>query len=171
MTQSKNSSNCGFRQLHCRKRLCLLKGCGCWFRPQYGLSRYCSGECRAAARRWSARRAQERYRKSRRGKDKRRRQSRVYRNRRKEQKQVCVRKEDLEDSEGDHKKKNCPGILCARPGCYERVIVSSRSPLKKYCSCACRRAFRRVLEREKRWKQRLSELLEAVCSRVPIPAI
>lgn len=173
MTQSKDSSNCVFGQLHCRRRLCLLKGCGCWFRPQYALSRYCSTWCRAAARRWSARRAQERYRKSSKGKDKRRSQSRVYRKRRKERKGVCGRNKDIEEGEGegDHKRKNSPCSLCARPGCYERVVASSRSPLKKYCSCACRRAFRRVLEREKRWKRRLRELFASAYSRAPISAI
>jgi hypothetical protein len=45
-----------------RKRRCLLKGCDQHFHPQQARQRYCSEECRTAARRWSRWKAQERYR-------------------------------------------------------------------------------------------------------------
>jgi len=162
MAQSKSDSSDRFRQHHCRRRLCLLKGCGNCFRPRCALGRYCSEICRDAARRWSVKRAKERYRKSRKGKEKRREQNRVYRKRRKEREQVCDQSKSLEEIEGDHKKNNLDGIHCARPGCYERVAPTRRSPLKKYCSPLCRRAFQRVLERERRWRQRSRKLFEIV---------
>jgi len=169
MAQSKTSSKCGFRQHHCRKRLCLLKGCETWFRPRCALCRYCSESCRDAARRWSVRRAEKRYRQSTKGKEKRQQQHRSYRKRRKLREQIGGKNESSAESEGDHRDKICEGVLCARPGCYERVIPMRRSPLKKYCSFPCRRAFRRVLEREKRWKERLRELLEFDYAKTLIP--
>jgi len=45
-----------------RMRRCLLKGCQCRYRPRQALQRYCSPECRQAARAWSHWKAQERYR-------------------------------------------------------------------------------------------------------------
>ena len=57
--------------------------------------------------------------------------------------------------EGDQKEK-INGVLCGRPGCYERVLPTSRSPGKKYCSCGCSLAMRRVLERERRWRELLA---------------
>src|SRR6516162_5751576 len=64
-----------------RKRLCLLKGCDQRFHPRQARQRYCSEECRAAARRWSRRKAQERYRTTPAGQGKRNDQSRRYRER------------------------------------------------------------------------------------------
>lgn len=45
-------------------------------------------------------------------------------------------------------------IPCSRPGCYECFAQTPRSPLKKFCSHVCRRALRRVREREARWRRR-----------------
>jgi hypothetical protein len=63
----------------------------------------------------------------------------------------------------DDLEKSC----CARPGCYELFFPSSRSPLKKCCGRLCRRALRRVRERESRWRRRLGERLKALGSRAP----
>jgi hypothetical protein len=60
----------------------LLKGCERRFRPVHPLTRYCSPECRAAARRWREWKARHRYRQSEAGKQKRQAQSRRYRMRR-----------------------------------------------------------------------------------------
>jgi hypothetical protein len=58
------------------------------------------------------------------------------------------------EREGHHHhgstKKNC----CHRPGCYERFEVSDRSPLQRFCNADCRQALRRVLERERRLRQK-----------------
>src|ERR1035437_10422381 len=44
-----------------RKRRCLLKGCEQRFPPRQARQRYCSQECREAAREWSRWKAQERF--------------------------------------------------------------------------------------------------------------
>tara|TARA_R110002111_G_scaffold239418_3_gene301082 strand:- start:752 stop:1036 length:285 start_codon:yes stop_codon:yes gene_type:complete len=58
-------------------------------------------------------------------------------------------------SEGDTKaapeKKSC----CHRPGCYEQFIAAPQTPHQKYCSPECYQAMRRVLIREKRWRDKL----------------
>jgi hypothetical protein len=64
-----------------RTRPCLLKGCERRFRPRRARDRYCSAECRRAARQWSRWKAQQRYRATAAGKEKRNGQSRRYRER------------------------------------------------------------------------------------------
>jgi hypothetical protein len=71
-----------------RKRLCLLKGCEQRFRPRQAHQRYCSEGCREAARKWSCRKAQERYRETAAGLQKRNDQSCRYRERTKTRKPV-----------------------------------------------------------------------------------
>ena len=64
-----------------RTRCCLLKGCERRFCPQRARQRYCSDECRRAARRWSRWKAQQSYRATAAGKERRNGQSRRYRQR------------------------------------------------------------------------------------------
>jgi len=64
-----------------RTRCCLLKGCERRFCPQRVRQRYCSDECRRAARRWSRWKAQQSYRATAVGKERRNGQSRRYRQR------------------------------------------------------------------------------------------
>ena len=64
-----------------RTRRCLLKRCQSRYRPQQALQRYCSAECREAARAWSRWKAQERYRATPAGQERRKAQSRRYRER------------------------------------------------------------------------------------------
>lgn len=64
-----------------RARCCLLKGCDRCFHPRQSNQRYCSAECRKAARKWSRWKAQQRYRATKSGKAKRSDQSRRYRER------------------------------------------------------------------------------------------
>ena len=64
-----------------RMRCCLLKGCEQRFRPRQARQRYCSGECRKAARKWARWKAQQRYRETTAGKQKRNGQSVRYRER------------------------------------------------------------------------------------------
>src|SRR5664279_4824028 len=64
-----------------RMRRCLLKGCEQRFPPRQARQRNCSQPCREAAREWSRRKAQERYRATRAGKQQRNGQSRRYRER------------------------------------------------------------------------------------------
>jgi len=64
-----------------RMRCCLLKGCERRFHPRQARQRYCSEGCREAARKWSRRKAQARYRETAAGQQKRSGQSRRYRER------------------------------------------------------------------------------------------
>lgn len=64
-----------------RRRRCLLKGCEQRFHPRQARQRYCSMECREAARQWSQWKAQRIYRETRAGKQRRNGQSRRYRER------------------------------------------------------------------------------------------
>ncbi len=64
-----------------RTRCCLLKGCEQRFHPQQVRQRYCGHRCREAARKWSRRKAQERYRETAAGQQKRNGQIPRYRER------------------------------------------------------------------------------------------
>jgi len=153
-----------------RSRICLLKGCGRTFRPEHPLTRYCSAPCREQARQWREWKARHRYRQADGGRQKRQAQSRRYRLRRKareKQKTAAV-----SGREGHHNKiffrapAIAPGATrcCSAAGghlcsgdlrlCYEVLQRSRRSPLQRFCTHACRRALERVLERERRWRER-----------------
>jgi hypothetical protein len=139
-----------------RQRSCLLKGCERPFHSLYALARYCSDACRAAARRWSQWRANQRYGASEQGKSRRVEQSRRWRERARQASQNQVH-EPVEascspSSEGYQKGADCEKFCCSRPGCYEQFIRTLRSPLQKFCSSVCRQALRRVLRRESRWR-------------------
>ena len=69
-----------------RMRRCLLKGCEHRFRPWQARQRYCSENCRKAARKWARWKDQQRYRKTAAGRQKRNGQSRRYRERGKSRK-------------------------------------------------------------------------------------
>lgn len=131
------------------RRLCLLKDCERPYFPRHPLGRYCSSECRAAARRWRRCAANRRYRASERGKGRRQAQCRRYRIRQRQE-------------AGDAAQGGCEGYphpqgaeesCCRRPGCYEVFVKTARSPLQKFCSSLCRQALRRVLLRERRWRR------------------
>lgn len=57
--------------------------------------------------------------------------------------------------EGYHKDQRHKKSCCHRPGCYERFDPHPRAPHQKYCSPACYKAMRRVLIREKKWRESL----------------
>ena len=142
------------RRLPCRPRmrLCLMKGYEQRFHPRHARQRYCSEGCRAAARKWSRRKAQERYRETAAGQQMRNGQSRRYRERGKSRKppepetvSEPGRVITTEHFFFDHS--------CDRPNCYEGIRRTRRSPLQHFCSQECRRALERVRERERRWKQ------------------
>lgn len=159
-----------------RNRLCLIKGCQHSFQPHYPFTRYCSPACFAAAQRWSERtnpfcaecarrasqqRANRNYRASKNGKAHRCQQARRYRQRcRERQKQTADSVGIPPEWEGEgyipHRRlRDDEKIFCHRPGCYVRFQPPPRSPLTKFCSAACRQAFRRVAVREQRWRERL----------------
>lgn len=138
-----------------RSRRCLLKGCERCFHPSHPFSRYCSAECGGKARCWAQRRANERYRQSEQGKQKRRDQACRYRERQRLKAASAEASMPLETSgEGYHLPGDGEKSGCDRPGCYETFTLSPRSPLRRFCSCGCRLALRRVLIRERRWRAR-----------------
>jgi hypothetical protein len=149
-----------------RQRKCLLKGCEKPFDPTRPQARYCSPECRAAARRWRRRCASRQYRQTPNGRQKRQDQSQRYRCRCAERRQAAQAQDVLptapefcdacpaQTREGQRPARDCEFFCCQRPGCEEWVALSSRSPCQKFCSLSCRQALRRVIERERRWRQR-----------------
>ena len=161
-----------------RRRACLLKGCDRSFQPYDPFNPYCGAACVAGAQRWSevtcpspaksARRASQRkpiasIDRANEGKACRRQQSCRYRQRCRERQQ---RPADCADAppewEGEgyipHRQHgDCQKSFCHRPGCYVRFQPPARSPLKKFCSAACRQAFRRVEVRDQRWRKRLGK--------------
>ena len=64
-----------------RRRPCLLKGCEKPFRPTHPQARYCSPECREAARQWRNKRNRQKYRQKPKVRKQRQAQSQRYRSR------------------------------------------------------------------------------------------
>jgi hypothetical protein len=155
-------------------RICLLKGCERRFRPSHPLSRYCSPSCQDAARQWRRWRAARRYRATPDGRQQRRGQSRRYR----ERQRLCpaaaaaapaVKEAVTDQREGQRDgdvSEDFSGTPCRRPGCYELFQAQPHEPPQRFCCCSCRRALRRVLDREVRWRRR-RRLILAGRSRPP----
>lgn len=95
--------------------------------------------------------AGRRYRASEQGKECRRQQAVRYRERVR-RRQVAA--EEPDGGEGHQEEADSEKIPCSRPGCYELFAPERRSPLKKFCCALCRKALRRVRQREARWKRR-----------------
>jgi hypothetical protein len=147
-----------------RRRHCLLKGCEQPFRPARPQARYCSDACRQEARRWRRWRSSRTYRASEGGKECRRQQSCRYRERQREaarQGEVATEEaaqlDSLAPREGQRPAcigEDFAGQSCRRPGCYVLFPIRPGVPQQRYCSCRCRHALRRVLDRESRWRCR-----------------
>ena len=136
-----------------RRRACLLKGCERRFRPLHPRRRYCSEECREEARRWREWKARHHYRNP---------KAANKSGGRKAGDTGCARNEPEQPSKGlvERARVIARKIFCRscdRPGCYEEFQWSRRSPLQRFCSHSCRRALERVLERERRWRERQQE--------------
>lgn len=144
-------------------RCCLLKGCGCDFKPFCARRRYCSEACQAAARRWQLWKAQRRYRSSEKGRARRQEQSRRWRVRQREKQQTAPNPPPEQACEGHHARRLGKKSSCDRPGCYEGFDRSSRSPWQRFCSAFCRAALRLVHLRSQRW--------QAVCLTCPLNAL
>lgn len=151
-------------------RQCLLKGCERWFQPKCPQSRYCGPECQQAACRWRRWLASRKYRNSEHGRACRREQACRRRAREKERPREPARTpppEVVADTTGEggfsevregqraaqipKRNRTRP---CRRPGCYEEFVVRPDSPPRSFCCAACRKALRRVLIRERRWRER-----------------
>ena len=60
----------------------------------------------------------------------------------------------MQGCEGQRAAEESGFFFCDRPGCEEHFTLSKRSPCQRFCSSSCRQALRRVMERERRWRQR-----------------
>jgi len=168
---------------HYRQRLCLLKGCERVFHPGQPQQRYCSVACRQQAARWRRWQSCQGYRASDGGKECRRQQAHRYRVRRRQQQGACweeklraievqvtqeavpaaaqrgaaAQLEPGEPREGQRPAphpEDFPCVPCQRPGCYVLFPMRPSVPQQRFCCCLCRRALRRVLDREARWRWR-----------------
>lgn len=140
-----------------RQRRCLLKGCEQFFKPEHAQARYCSPSCREAAGRWRRWRANQTWRKTEGGRECRRQQSCRYCERvqqRREAEQAAMEQVAEADREGERPAEAGEKTPCARPGCYARFVPSRRCPHQCFCSCLCRKALRRVIQRERLWGRR-----------------
>lgn len=140
-----------------RRRQCLLKDCEGWFEPARPQSRYCSGACALAARRWRCVQASRRYRASVGGRERRREQNRRYRQRRREREMAAAAADAGAAREGQRPAAGSEDYgeqMCARPGCYVTFVVQHAASCRRFCSVACRLALRRVLDREARYRAR-----------------
>jgi len=160
-----------------RPRCCLLKGCERWFRPAHPGCRYCSAACRQAAQKWRRWRAQQKYRASSHGRQQRRAQARRYRQRCRSRlgwrrPRVCARaaaRAAAPDCSpparaGKRWAEKTAALACAacnRPGCYVLLPGGCPGPGRRFCCLLCRRALRRVLDREARFRQRRRRGLRA----------
>jgi len=136
-----------------RRRRCLLKGCEEWFQPRRPQARYCSQKCRESAKRWRRWRAGQKWRKTESGRHCRRQQSCRYRQRVRERREAPRSVTDRA-REGQRPADILKESSCSRPGCYDWFVTSPRSPGQRFCSYLCRKALRRVLQRESRWATR-----------------
>lgn len=154
-----------------RPRRCLLQGCERWFRPHRPQCRYCSEDCRQAARQWRRWHAQQKYRSSAKGRQHRQEQARRYRQRSQTRVPLpppsCPKPcaaatapcpgPDPDAREGKRlreKSEEVPRCPCDRPGCYVLFPAGSPGNPRRFCCPLCRRALRRVLDREARWRRR-----------------
>ena len=121
-----------------RMRRCLLKGCEKRFHPRQARQRYCSQECREAARKWARWKAQQRYRATAAGQQKRNGQSRRYRERVRSRKPAET--EAVEEAARVIPQNIFFDDSCDRPGCYEDSIEHGEVP----CNASVRRRVARA---------------------------
>lgn len=144
--------------------ICLLKGCERLFQASHPLRRYCSKSCQAAARQWRRWRAAQRYRATAQGQQQRREQGRRYRERQRPRRAAAPVERAAAAVEGEGQRgaefsEDFVGTPCRRPGCYELFEARPHEPPQCFCCVECRRALRRVLDRETRWQCRRRQRL------------
>jgi hypothetical protein len=163
-------------------RRCLLKGCERWFLPHRVQARYCSPVCQHAARRWRRWLASQRYRATGNGRQHRRDQARRHRSRLRQRSSppqtdsfsssfqstpAAVQTESAHTTDRPQAvsargvgqrpaqiPENSFALPCHRPGCYVLFRPAAFSLDQKFCSSLCRRALRRVRQREARLRHR-----------------
>jgi len=166
-----------------RRRRCLLKDCEFWFQPRCPQARFCCPACQQEGERWRRWRGNQRYRASEGGKARRREQCQRYRERQRQVcvNSVCADPHevhidrasiaaelatatpaDVAASTALEREGERPAEFlgvgetrpCDRPGCYCLFVPKRCASGQRFCCVECRRALRRVLDRESRWRQR-----------------
>ena len=154
------------------ERTCLRKACGRKFVSRRWNQRYCQdGNCLRLVKLWLDRKRQRRCRESEAVRQRhcerereRRAQERV---RHREQQSSSLPVQDCSElpkkgpipqitrriAARGHAGDSIPEPFCDRPGCYEAVRQSLRTP-GRYCGDDCCRAMRRVFDRERKWLRR-----------------
>ena len=140
-------------------RDCLRKGCERKFVPRRGNQRYCQDkECLREVRRWLARKRQRHCRQS---EEQRQRHCDQERARRARLRQAAKTSSDPnsepQQSARGHAAEGISGPFCDRPGCYDPTCPSGRVR-SRYCGDRCRAVMRRVLDRERKWLRRNTEV-------------
>jgi hypothetical protein len=132
-------------------RPCLAKGCGRRYRARQWNQHYCQEpDCLRAVRRWQAMKRQRDRRAEPEG---RRKHAEAERERRRHAAKPQPDETTPPDGAWSRSKKFFPHRLCARPGCYEPPCDSNGAS-SSYCCEACRKAVRRVKDRERKWLSR-----------------
>jgi hypothetical protein len=159
----KGSTSTRGRTTRCRRlppRTCLRLGCGKEFQPRRWNQWYCQDpECLREVRRWQAVRRQRK----RRATDQGRRQHAQAEYERRQRRRAEARASPVEKSSAPgvqpgawSRSNDIPENFCSRPGCYEPVESSQRTP-SRYCSDDCRQAVRRAEDRKRKWRRRKTE--------------
>ena len=137
-----------------RSRDCLRKGCSQVFQPARWNQRYCQEtECTRQLRRWQAAKRQRAHRQS---PANRKRHAQAEAKRRRARAARPAGNEPVADKKTAgqdgawSRSEEIPSEFCDRPGCYEPLPDDSRAPAR-YCGSDCRRAMRRVRDRERKW--------------------
>jgi hypothetical protein len=136
-----------------RPRICLRKGCGQKFQPRCWNQRYCQDpQCLRAVRRWQAAKRQAQRRVDEAVKAQHAAAQRAHRRRASSSAQP-TKTPKVAAARGHAARIFLPRPLCKRPGCYEPPPKSGRNQAT-YCCCTCRQAVHRVVDRERKWRQR-----------------
>jgi hypothetical protein len=136
-----------------RARICLRKGCGRKYEPRRPNQRYCQDpECQRLVKRWQAAKRQAKRRQNDAAKAEHTEAERARRQRATSSSQA-PKPSAIAAARGHAARIFSPTSLCDRPGCHEPPPKSGRNQTR-YCCSACRQAVRRVVDRERKWRQR-----------------
>lgn len=142
-----------------RPRVCLRKGCERAYQPRCWNQRYCQDPgCQRAVRRWQAAKRQRQHRRIPKNRQRHASAEAARRQRRRETSETAGQGRNYrsENASGDRawsRGRSNSKDFCDRPGCYQPLRHSPRSPAR-YCGDKCRQAVRRVRDRERKWLSR-----------------
>lgn len=158
MGRAKHTTECGVstRGRRLGWRTCLRKGCGRRYRARHWRQRYCQVPfCQRELRRWQVAKRQRKRRATAKGREKHAQAERE-RRRRKKSEGNSANSSVRNRSRGHAMKKNPPGPMCDRPGCFEPPRASAAPA--HYCGDECRQDMRRVRDRERKRKSRKTKV-------------